>query len=66
MLVLSRRPNESVVIRKAGEVLAKVTLLRTAGDKCRIGFDADHTIEIVRSELIDRPPARPRMEPQAA
>lgn len=63
MLVLSRRHNESVLIRKAGEVLAKVTLLSTAGGKSRIGFDADSTIEFVREELLDKPP---RPAPRAA
>ena len=63
MLVLTRRTDESVLIRKAGEVLAKITLLRTDGGKCRIGFDADKTVEIIREELLDVPP---RPAPRAA
>ncbi len=53
MLVLSRKSNESVVVGgpgRLGQVL-KVTVLEIKGDHVRLGFDADASIPIHRSEV---------------
>ena len=55
MLILNRRPGESVVIRHpAGDVV--VTVLSTINDDTRLGFDAPRDIDILRSEIVDRYP----------
>ncbi len=48
MLVLTRKPNESVVID--GRIT--VTILRVQGDKVRLGIEAPKGIPIRRTELV--------------
>jgi carbon storage regulator len=47
MLVLSRKPGESIYIDGA----IKVTIISTSGNRVKIGIDAPSEIPIVRSEL---------------
>ena len=49
MLVLSRKPNESIVID--GRIT--VTLLRVENDNVRIGIDAPIEIPVFRKEVYD-------------
>lgn len=48
MLVLSRRPGESVVL---GDDIT-VTVLEVRGDVVRIGIDAPRSVQVHRSELL--------------
>jgi carbon storage regulator CsrA len=56
MLVLSRKSNESVVIGGTeGKVRQlTVTVLEIRGGKVKLGFDADPSISVRRSELTDQ------------
>lgn len=61
MLVLSRRPNETVVVP---QVPLTVRVLSVTGNKVRLGIDAPGDVTILRGELPDRakewtPPASP-------
>lgn len=47
MLVLSRRPNESIVI--GGEIV--VTVLEVRGDQVRLGIRAPRSITVHRAEV---------------
>lgn len=47
MLVLSRKPNESIII--AGEIT--VTVLEIRGDQVRIGIDAPRSVTVHREEV---------------
>jgi carbon storage regulator len=49
MLVLGRRPGESLVI--AGDI--RITILEIEGERVRIGIEAPRTVAIVREELIE-------------
>lgn len=49
MLVLSRRPNES--LRIGHDVV--ITVLEVNGDKIRIGIDAPQNVEVHRQEVYD-------------
>jgi carbon storage regulator len=47
MLVLTRKPNQSIMIRDDIEV----TVLSVIGDKVRIGIDAPRDIRVFRKEI---------------
>ncbi len=51
MLVLTRMPDETVVIEVPGEEPIYVTVVRVSGDKVRLGFDADKKVAIHRKEV---------------
>jgi len=53
MLVLSRKTQESVMVGGPGSIeqLLKVTVLEIRGGHVRLGFEADATIPIHRSEV---------------
>jgi carbon storage regulator len=56
MLVLSRKPGESVQLGgAAGQIVVKVIDL--GGGRVRLGIEAPKSVTIVRSELGPRPPA---------
>ena len=48
MLVLSRRPQESIII--GGNI--RVVVVEIRGDKCRIGIEAPKGCPVVREELL--------------
>jgi carbon storage regulator CsrA len=56
MLVLTRKSCESVVIGGALNVqpMLKVTVLEIRGGKVKLGFEADPSIPIQRSEVRER------------
>ena len=56
MLVLSRKSNESVVIGGTEGLVRQltVTVLEIRGGKVKLGFDADPSISVRRSELADQ------------
>lgn len=49
MLVLSRRPNESIVIDEK----IVITVIEIRGDKVRLGIEAPRDVPIHRSEVYD-------------
>jgi carbon storage regulator CsrA len=53
MLVLSRKPKESVVVGGADrlERMLKVTVLEIKGGSVRLGFEADADVPVNRSEV---------------
>ena len=55
MLVLSRKSNESVVIGGTEGLVRQltVTVLEIRAGKVKLGFDADPSISVRRSELTD-------------
>lgn len=53
MLVLSRRPTEQIIVRLGDQVLV-VSVVEIEGNKVRLGFDADPSIEVNRKEVDDR------------
>ena len=58
MLVLSRRPNESVII---GENI-KVTVVRVRGNVVSLGIEAPRSVRIMREEIMNRQPANDEIE----
>lgn len=52
MLVLSRRPNETVVIQLPSGERITVMVIEVRGDKSRIGFEAPKDCVIHRSEVL--------------
>ena len=58
MLVLSRFPNEQIVITTSDGEKIRITLVKVDGAKARIGIDAKPETSIVRSELLLRPTKR--------
>ena len=56
MLVLSRKSRESIVIGGAGGMLREftVTVLEIRGGKVKLGFNADPSISVQRSEVLAR------------
>ena len=53
MLVLSRKPRESIVIGGAGSMGHEftVTVLEIRAGKVKLGFDADPSVSVQRSEV---------------
>jgi carbon storage regulator CsrA len=57
MLVLSRKSRESVVVGAKdanSQPMVTVTVIEIQGNKVRLGFEADTTIPIHRSEVLER------------
>jgi len=57
MLILTRRPGESLILELPTGERIEVTVLGIKGNQIRIGTDAPDDIAIVREELLDRLPA---------
>jgi carbon storage regulator len=55
MLILTRRPGESLIIETPTGERIEVTVLGVKGQQVRIGTDAPDEISIVREELIAGP-----------
>ena len=53
MLVVTRRPGESLVIELPSGEQIKVTVLGVKGNQVRIGTDAPENITILREELLE-------------
>jgi len=52
MLVLSRRKDESVIIRLPDGTTIQVMITAVHGDKVRIGFNAPKEVIILREEVV--------------
>ncbi|MFC1772610.1 carbon storage regulator [Pseudomonadota bacterium] len=53
MLVVTRRPGESLVIELPTGEQIKVTILALKGNQVRIGTDAPPEVTILREELLE-------------
>jgi carbon storage regulator len=53
MLVVSRRPGESLVIELPTGELIEITVLTVDGSKVRLGTDAPKHLPVVREELLE-------------
>ena len=53
MLILSRRPGESLIIKLPTGEQIKVTVLTNTSNQVRIGTDAPDDIAIMREELLE-------------
>lgn len=64
MLVLSRKPNEEIVI--AGNI--RVKILEIKGNRVRLGISAPEDVAVHRQEVLDTPAGVPVVEskPEAA
>lgn len=51
MLILTRRPSESVTMRTANNEEIVVTVLGIKGNQVRLGFDASKSVTINREEI---------------
>ena len=72
MLILSRKPLESVVVGGAVgfERLLKITVLELSGGRVRLGFEADSSVPVHRWEVWEKinaggQPENPLEEPTA-
>lgn len=57
MLVLTRKPGQSIVIPLVGDLDGKqieITVTEIAGDRVRLGFNAHSSIEIFRTEVYEQ------------
>ena len=50
MLVLSRKPNQRIII---GNQLVRITVVDVRGDNVRLGFEAPDDISVHREEVFD-------------
>ena len=57
MLILTRRPGETLIIETPAGERIEVTVLQVKGSQVRIGTQAPADISIVREELVERLPA---------
>ncbi len=56
MLVLTRKPLESIVVsgKDSGKHMLTVTVLEVSGSKVRLGFDGDPNVSVLRQEIWER------------
>ena len=57
MLILTRRPGETLIIELPTGERIEVTVLEVKGNQVRIGTDAPDDISILREELLEKLPA---------
>lgn len=56
MLVLSRKKDEAIVIKRDGQSDIRITIVRIDNrNKVRIGIEADKDVTVLRSELNEEP-----------
>jgi carbon storage regulator CsrA len=54
MLVLSRKKDETILLKRDGQKDIKITVVRIDNkNKVRLGIEADNDITVLRSELIE-------------
>lgn len=54
MLILTRRPGESITIETPEGRTIMMTVLAVKGTQVRVGFTADKDVSVVRNELLSR------------
>jgi len=58
MLILTRRPGETLIIETPAGERIEVTVLEVKGNQVKIGTDAPNDIAIVREELLEKSPTK--------
>jgi carbon storage regulator CsrA len=54
MLVLSRKKDETIILRLENQPDIKITVVRIENpNKVRLGIEAEKTVTVLRSELLD-------------
>lgn len=56
MLVLSRKRDEKILLRREGAEDIELTVVRIDANKVRLGISADESTTILRSELLEKKP----------
>lgn len=56
MLVLSRKRDEKILLRREGAEDIELTVVRIDANKVRLGISADSGTTILRSELLENKP----------
>lgn len=54
MLILTRRPSETIVIGPDGKDQIRITILGVKGNQVRIGIDAPKILAVHREEIYER------------
>ncbi len=54
MLVLSRKRDESIILKDENGEEVRVTVVRIDANKVRLGIEANNSTTILRSELVQR------------
>ena len=54
MLVLSRKRDEKILLKVNEQESIELTVVRIDNNKVRLGIDADDSVTILRSELVER------------
>jgi carbon storage regulator len=57
MLILTRRPGETLIVETPDGERITVTVLEVKGNQVKIGTDAPDDVSIVRKELLEKLPA---------
>jgi sRNA-binding carbon storage regulator CsrA len=65
MLVLTRKPGQSIKLFQGAELIGVVNITAVNGDRARVGLEFGDKIRIVRSELEEQPPAAADTQPAA-
>ena len=58
MLVLSRKRDEKILLRREGAEDIELTVVRIDANKVRLGISADSATTILRSELVENKPEK--------
>lgn len=53
MLVLTRKPNETLTITPPGQSPIIITLVAVCGNRVRFGVDADRAVKVRRTEIAE-------------
>lgn len=56
MLLLTRRPQETIIVTTPDGTEIRFTIMGLKGNQVRLGIDAPKDVDIVREEIADRPP----------
>lgn len=66
MLVLSRKKDEDILITTAEGRVVTIRVVEIVGDKVRLGFEADESVIIMRTELVNSKEVKNGLERPAA
>ena len=58
MLILTRRPGESLVIELPGDQVAEVTVMRVKGQQVKLSIETPRCVPVVRSEILQAEAAK--------
>jgi len=58
MLLLTRRPQETIILTTTDGTEVRVTVMGVTGNQVRVGISAPRSVTIVREEIAGREPPR--------